>query len=360
MAQKNKTLNKEIDLGRIKDVDILTFTKQLATTIKSGLTISEGLDILQDQSRPKMRRIIEEISTDVETGMPFHQALRKHSDHFSQVYINMVRSGELSGTLEENLFRLTVSLQKSYQLKKKIKSAMIYPILIFVAIFGLGMSVGIFVLPKLLPLFNTLNIELPFTTKVLLFLAEAFQNHGALIFFGTTGLIVFLIWFFRRQFIKPFTHNLILKLPIVKKIIKNVNLEKFNRSMGTMLESGLTLNQTLRIVAMGTNNVVYRKAIEDFIPQVEAGEHLKIIAQKYPKLFPAITTKMIGIGEKTGNLENIFQYLGDFYEEEVDDAVKNISTIIEPAMLIIIGVLMGVVALSILGPIYQVTGGINV
>lgn len=359
MAEKKHSLNIEINIGGVKDVDIMLFTKHLAVALKSGVALIDALEILEEQAKGKMRNIIIDLSTSIRGGDSFHTALQKHQKYFSAIYLNMIRSGEASGTLAENLERLSKELKKSLQLKKKVKSAMIYPAIVFFAVFGLGMSVALFVLPKILPLFRTLDVDLPLTTKWLITIAEIFEAQGIRILLISIIAIIAFLWLIRRNFVKPFTHALVLKIPVVSTIVKNVNLERFNRTMGTLLDTGLTIDESLKITSQVLENRSYKKALLNMIPQITGGASIKEASAKYPKLFPPITAKMIGIGERTGNLSNTLSYLGDYYEEEVDEAVKNLSTIIEPVLLIFIGTIVGTVAIAILGPIYQITGNIR-
>lgn len=358
-TKTKKTWNIDIDIRGVRAVDILLFTKHLAITLKSGLTLVEGLGILEDQAKGKMKKVISQISETIKAGKTFHEALTEQSKYFSPIYINMVKSGEFSGTLEGNLKKITEQLGKSYALRKKIKSAMIYPTMIFIAVFGLGMSVAIFVLPKILPLFKTLDVELPMTTRGLIFIAEIFEKNGLAIVIGLVVGFVFLFWFLKQDFVKPVTHKILLKIPVVKNIVANINLERFNYTFGTLLESGLPVDQSLKITADATENRVYKNAIKALIPEIEAGNTLSVAVAMYPDLFPTITVRMIGVGEKTGNLDQTLKYLSEFYEDAVDEATKNLATILEPVMLIVIGVVVGTVAISILGPIYQITGNLR-
>lgn len=351
--------NAEVAIGGVKDVDIQLFAKHLAITLKSGLTILDGLEILSAQAKGKMKKMLNNILETIRSGEPLYRALEKYPKYFSSIFINMVRTGEVAGTLDSSLQRVSMELKKTNSLKRKIRSAMIYPTMVFIAVFGLGMSVAIFVLPKILPLFKTLDVELPLTTRMLIVIAEAFEKNGIVIFVGMILLFMFIAWFLRLNIVKPITHRIILKIPVIKTISKNINLERFTRTFGTLLESGLTIDQSLRITAETIDNRVYKKAIMSFIPEIEAGNTLGMAAQKYKVLFPPITSRMIGIGEGTGNLDTTLRYLSTFYEDLVDEATKNLATIIEPVLLIVIGVVVGAVAISILGPIYSITGNLR-
>jgi type IV pilus assembly protein PilC len=361
MKKQKKTtwLKTEISIGGVKDVDILLFTKHLSVVLKSGLTLIEGLDLVRDQAKGKMKKMLNKIHSKVSSGSTFHEALNEYKKYFSPIYLNMVRSGELSGRLDENLERLGTQLAKSYELRKKIKSAMIYPILVFVAVFGLGMAVSLFVLPQIIPLFTVLDVELPVTTRALLAVAKIMEKWGIYIAAGLTSGFIFLFWFFKRNFIKPITHWIILKLPLVKNLSSKINIERFCYTFGSLLESGLTVDEGLKITAEATENRVYKEHVLALLPQIQAGASISDSVAQYPKLFPVIVSRMIGVGERTGNLDSTLKYLSGFYEKEVDDLTKNLSTIIEPALLIIIGIVVGLVAIAILGPIYEITGSLR-
>lgn len=254
--------NINIQIGSISNEEIVLFTKHLAVTLKSGINIIDALDMLLDPNQVKMSSMITDIMEHIKAGQALHETLEKHKKYFSDIYINLVKTGELSGNLEDNLSYLTEQLQKSQELKKKVKSAMIYPAFVIAAVFGLGFSVAIFVLPKILPLFKSLNVELPITTRMLIFTAELFQSHGLLIFIASTFAVLFFSFLLRREFIKPLTHRLVMITPIVRMIIKNVNLQSLSHTMSILLKSGITVDYALQIVMHSSHNVVYKNAIK--------------------------------------------------------------------------------------------------
>jgi type IV pilus assembly protein PilC len=359
MDQKIKSKwNLEIDFSGVSDLDILTFTKHLSVSLKSGLTLSEGIDIVLDQAKGKWRKMLLDISDMVKAGSPLYKALDVYSKYFTSIYVSTVKSGELSGTLARNLERLSKQLYKSRKLKKKIKSAMIYPMFIFVAVVGLGFSVAIFVLPKILPLFKMLGTEIPLTTRWLIAIAELFESHALAIIFGFIGLCIFLTWFLTRNFVKPVTHRIILRIPVFGKLSKNIIIERFTRNLGTLLNSGVPIASSLKISREAMDNREYNGALAAVVLEVESGGDLKTALSAYPFLFPSLVSKMIGVGEKTGNLSETLKYVADYYEDEIGETVRNLSTMLEPILLITIGILVGLVAMSILGPIYQITGSL--
>jgi type II secretory pathway component PulF len=358
-AQKTSKWQMEISIGGVKHNDIMLFTKHLSVALESGFTLNEGLDMLYDQSIGKMKKVVGYLMQVIQAGQPLHIALAKYSRYFSPIYINLVRTGEISGTLDENLKHLARQLSKEHELRQKVKSAMMYPTLVFMAVFGLGFFVGLFILPKILPLFKSLNVELPLSTKILITIAETFQEHGLLLLIATFGFTLFVLWFAKRESIKPFFHSLWLKTPIVRKIMHDVNLQRFTLTLGTLLNSGVPLDTSLDITVKATDNCIYRSAIASFLPGVQRGMTIADEMANFPKLFPKITTRMVAMGERTGNLDSTLKYLSEYYESEIDSTMKNLSTIIEPILLIVIGSVVAFVALSILGPIYKITGSIR-
>ena len=347
-----------IQLGGIKKIEILLFTKHLSVTLKSGLTIIEGIEIVLEQAQGKMKKMVTKILKSVKEGETFYNALSDYPKYFSPFYINMIKTGEFSGNLEENLSRVVLHLQKKERLKKSIRSAMIYPAVIMVAMIGIGVALATFVLPKILPLFKSLNVELPATTKALIFIAEAFEKDGFFISAGIFASMVFIGWLLRLKVLKPIIHRIILSLPVIKTIARNVNIQRFTSTLAVLLKSGISIDEGLNIISEAMENKVYAKTTKEIIPKIEGGISIEAAMSYYPELFPPLIYRMIGVGEKTGTLEDTLQYLGEYYEEIVDDTVKDLSTIIEPVVLIIVGALVGVVALSIIGPMAQLTSSI--
>ena len=349
-----------IELGGVSRGDILFLTRHLSIALKSGLTLVEALDMLRDEAESQvMQRLLSDMAETVQSGKPLNEALARYPKYFSPIYVNLVKTGELSGTLAENLQHLADELRKSEELRQKVKSAMMYPMLIFIAVLGLGFSVAWFILPKILPLFKSLNVELPITTRALIWMADLLDVHGTAILLSFAGGVVFFIWLLRRNFVKPITHRFVLRFPVISGIIKNIQLERFMRILSTLLKSGITLDKSLRIVADASTNLMYQNAILSFIAEVEKGHSLGEAMRYFPRLFPGIATRMISMGERTGSLEHTLAFLSETVQEDIENTMKNLSTILEPLLLIIIGVVVGGVAISILGPIYKITGSIQ-
>lgn len=347
-----------MNIGGVKKVDILLFTKNLSVVLRSGLTITEGLDIMISQTQGKMRKTLIQILASIRSGKSFCESLADFPKMFSPFYINMIKTGELSGNLEDNLKRLAKHLEKTERLKKKVKGAMIYPGFILTAIAGIGIAIATFVLPKILPLFENLNVDLPPTTKALVFIAKLFENHGVYIIAGTILAGLLTGWLVRQSFIKPVLHRAFLTVPTLKNIIKSINIQRFASTMSILLKSGMTVDESLRIMSNAIDNRVYCRVISSFIPQIESGRSIESVMTEHPVLFPPLISRMVGVGEMTGSLEDTLEYIGDYYEETVDDTIKNISTIIEPVILVIVGLMVGLVAMAIIGPMGQLTGSV--
>lgn len=346
---------------RISLLDILLFTKHLSVMLKSGIPLNESIASLRDQTKnSRFKKILTDILDEVENGQKLEKALSKHKDIFSPLYISLIGIGEKSGNLEDNLEYLALNLKKSYEFNKKIQGALLYPKLILAATFIMGMFISLFVLPKLVDLFKSLDVKLPLSTKILLFVANVMKKFGILILLGLIGLGSLISFFLRTDFMKPKWHKFLLLLPIIGSLNQNIELTAICRNLGIMLKSGLTITTALEVQLKATSNLVYQSYLTNLLKEVEKGKKLsdEMATAKYPYI-PTIMSKMIGVGEGTGKLEDVFIYLGDFFEEEVDDYTKNLSNTLEPILLLVIGVMVAFVSLAIISPIYQLTSGIH-
>lgn len=342
-------------------LDKLLFTKHLGMMIRSGIPIGEAVEAIRDQSQnPAMQKVLTAILDDVNNGQTLENALAKHSKIFDPFYLNMIRIGETSGNLEKNLEYVAEQLKKNNEFNKKVQGALLYPEIVLTIAVLAGGGVSIFVLPKLLDLFKSFNAKLPVSTQILLFIAGVMKSYGYFIFGGIIGLfflIRFLITFPR---IRVHWDTFLLSIPVLGVFFRNVQLGFFCRNLGIMLTSGLPITTALAAQRQATTNLVFQQYVEDMKDGVEKGKSLTDCFEKKQKTFiPQILIKMIEVGEKTGKLEESFSYLADFFEDEVDDYSRNFSTILEPIVLILIGLIVAFVALSIISPIYDLTASIH-
>lgn len=347
--------------NKVSDLDILFFTKHLSVMLKSGIPLVESIATLKDQIKKNyFKEILENIQKDIENGQSLESALAKHKEVFSSLYISLIGMGEKSGNLENNLEYLSEQLKKNYDFNKKIQAAMLYPKLILVATFIMSMFISLFVLPQLVNLFESFDVELPMSTKILMFAANAMKNYGIFIVSAVLLMAVLISTLLKTSKVKPKWHRLLLNLPLIGNLNQNIQMASFCRNLGIMLKSGLTITDSLKAQFEATDNLVYKSYLESLQKSMEKGKKLsdELKDKKY-SLIPGIVPKMIGVGEESGKLEDVFLYLGDFFEEDVDDTTKNLSNILEPILLLVIGLVVAFVSLAIISPIYQLTGSIR-
>jgi len=345
---------------RVSHQDRLLFTKHLATMMKAGIPISEALETLVDQSRnPYFRKVLGLVFEDVKNGKNLATSFEKYPGVFDQFFISLIEIGESSGTLGENLDFLAKQLGKDYSLRKKVQAAFTYPGIVLFATVGLGGFLSLYILPKLVDFFKSFNIELPLSTKILIFFAELMKNYGIAIFAGAFILILILRMISQTPKVKPVWHTLILKLPLMGKLVTYVQLARFCRNLGTLITSGVPITKSLDITANTLSNLRFKRDVLVLSKALTKGKNVGETMRKGFPEFPPLVSRMISVGEKTGKLDETLLYLGDFFEDEVDDISRNLSTILEPALLIVIGLVVGFVAISIISPIYQLTGSIR-
>lgn len=345
----------------MKQVDILLFTKHLATMIKSGMPITDALDTLVSYAKSKkFKNVLKSVLSKIENGKNLSDALKDQGKIFDELYINLIKIGEESGTLEENLEFLANQLSKDYGLKKKVQGALLYPTIVLAAAFIMGGFISIFVLPKLLDLFSSFDVALPLSTRILLFVANAMQNYGILIFGGIALLVAAFILLLKIPQIKMWWDTNIIKVPLFGELIKYGQLARFSRNFGILIKSGVPISRSILVVSETLSNAKFSRDLYLISESLGKGNNIgsSMESKKYFE-FPALVSRMILVGEKTGKLDETLLYLGDFYEEEIDNVAKNLTTILEPIMLIIIGLVVGFVALAIISPIYELTGSIR-
>jgi len=356
---KKSVLEKDISIGGINLTARALLAKHLAIMQKSGLTITESLEIIRDSTTGRMKKIIEKILVSVRSGNTLSESLARYPKVFSGIFVSSVYAGETSGTLDENLENLAEQLEKEKELVSKVKGAMLYPIVVLVAALGLGLAMSFLVLPKIVPLFEGLKTELPISTQLLIRFSHFVGEHGTGLFLGIVLSVIFLIWLIKQKFVHPVTHWLLLHIPILKSISRNSNLARFSLTLGMLLKSGLSIDEALDVTEKSLENYYYQRAVLEIRNRISHGSTLAENLQAHKNLFPKMTAKMIMVGEQSGKLEDTLFYLANFYEVEVDNSTKSLATAIEPILLIFIGLIVGFLAISIITPIYNITGNIR-
>jgi len=349
---------KEININilGVSNKEILFFTKNLSVMLQAGSTLTESLKVIKEQVSGKLNRIVNMIHKQVSRGYQFSEALSEYPKVFSPTYISILKVGEKTGSLGKNLQYLVKQLEKTHSLKKKIFSALLYPSIVLLA--GVSVSIGIivYVLPKVTRLFKNFKVDLPWSTKLLIGISDLFQNYGVIMGVSLVMVIIFFFWLVRQDFSKPVTHWLILKIPVIKNISKHFNLNMFFRTLSVLLKSGVTIDEGLRICEKSVTNTYYKRFLRQAYDDIERGGNLTDSMKKREDLFPPTNIQIISVGEDFGTLADALKYCSEIHEEELDDITKNLSDILEPVLMIIIGLMVGFLAVSIITPIYSITG----
>lgn len=361
---KLKNLGCKINLKKsvsLSDRKKIFFIKRLAFLIQSGMPVLESLQVMLHQAEKEGdRTIYQSIINNLENGKSLSDSLRALHPAFGILTVNIIHSGEISGNLGVNLDYLCVELRKRYLLKKKIISALIYPAIISIATLGIVVFLTTYIFPKIVPIFNTVRSELPATTKIVIFISENISNYG-LEFFVFLVILFFGYKLIKIKFdkISYFEDSINLKIWPVREIVQNYNLANISRTLGLLLRSGMSLNESMLVTSSTTLNSLYREALINLNNQTNQGKTIAHSMKAHSDLFPQILRNLIATGEKSGNLPNTLQYLSEYYENELEDQTRNISSLLEPVMMIIMGTLVGFLAISIITPIYELTNQFN-
>lgn len=345
---------------RLPNREKILLFKHLSVMLESGIPLQEALEVLRDQMMsPAVRTIFSSALADLADGFQLSWSLNKFPHIFESFITSVIEVGEESGTLPNQMKYVAIQLEKSQEIKGKIRAALLYPLIVLIGAFSIGIYLAFFLLPKLLPLFSSLKIDLPFTTRVMIALSGALIGYWHYALVGFVVLIVTCALLWRLSPVRYAGHRLSLSAPIFGRLIRDSQVAQITRVLGTLLQSGLHIVQAIRVTSASTSNLVYKKYLLLVAKDVERGEDLSETLKKYPKLFSKTMISMVGIGERTGNLSTALLALAEFSEREVDNTTKNLSTLIEPALLLFVGVIVGFVALSIITPIYQLTQGMT-
>jgi type IV pilus assembly protein PilC len=335
--------------------DIVNFTRQIAIMLTAGLTLIDSLGILKKQiEKATFRKMIEEIDVKIRSGSSFSSALSKYPQNFSNLYIALVKSGEASGKLGEILLRLADNLEKERELKSKLKGALIYPALVVCGMIAVMFIMMTFVLPKLLGLYKDFNADLPISTKILIGISDFFTKFWPLILIGLFGGVYFIRKYLGTRKGKLSFDKIVLKLPVFGKIVTISALVDSTRTLAILIGSGISILDALSIIVETSDNLVYQSAFTEVSKKVEKGQSLGT-ALEQEGIFPPILVQMAQVGEQTGNLDDTLMRLSKYFEMESEISIKAMTTLIEPAILVVLGFGVGFLVLSVITPIYNLT-----
>jgi len=340
-------------LNHVSKKEIVIFSRQLATLINAKVPIIQAFEILLSQiTNRALKNAIAEMMNDIEGGKSLSEAVAVFPHIFSDLYVNLVKSGELSGTLDQSLVYLANQQEKDYELTSKIIGAMTYPIFIVSAILIVGALMFVFVLPQMIGVLKEADVELPVTTKILIFVTDVLQNYWGLIFALTIGLGVGSQFYIRSSGGRIVWDHIKLKLPVFGKLFRNIYMNRFARNLSTLVEGGIPIVQALKTVAEIVGNMVYKQIILEAASEVETGKSIATVFVARPEI-PAIVTQMVRVGEQTGTLHEILGKLADFYDKEVANTLGTLTTLLEPIIMMLLGLAVAVMVAGILLPIYN-------
>lgn len=354
VTAKPKEIKLSFGAPKVTDKDIVVFTRQLATMIDAGLPLVQCLDILGTQTdNPTLAKTVVQVRTDVESGSTFADALKKHPKIFDNLYANMVAAGEVGGILDTILQRLAAFMEKFAKIKRQIKSAMVYPsVILFVAVSVVALLM-IVVVPMLANMFAEGGQALPLPTRIVIAISNFLKGWGGLILLAVMiGFFVTLKQVRKTEKGLRATDNIVLKFPVIGDLIRKVAVAKFTRTLGTLMTSGVPILEGLMIVARTAGNKVVEDAIISTRQSVSEGKTLAEPLTK-SKVFPPMVTQMISVGEATGALDAMLTKIADFYDEEVDGAVATLTSMLEPMLMIFLGITVGFVVIAMYMPIFQ-------
>ncbi|MBX4191382.1 MAG: type II secretion system F family protein [Candidatus Doudnabacteria bacterium] len=346
--------------GSIKLLDKITFIKNLSVMIRAGLPVSRSLRILTVQTpNAKFSKVIADISRQVEGGTSLADAMTKHPKVFSNIFVSMVHVGEVSGNLEQNLGYLSDQMQRDYELMSKAKGAMTYPVIVLVALAIVGFLMFTLVLPKLTSTFVDLKVQLPFMTRVVVGLVDIFAHYGIFILIAFIGGIIGFLSWRKTDSGKKVIHKAVLYMPVFAPIVVKINLARFLRVLSSLIKSGMSIVEALDVAGNVVGNIYYQKIIKEAAQKVKIGSPMTSAFKKNQKLFSHLVVQMMEVGEESGTTDAVLAEVASFYEAEVDQTMKNLSSILEPVIMMVIGTVVGFLAVALVTPIYSITQSIG-
>lgn len=343
----------------IKMMEKITFSKNLGSMISAGLAISRALSVMENQNKnKKVKKIIGSLRDEISSGKTLSESMENYKNMFSPLVISMVKAGEQSGMLAEALKVVSTQMEKSYQLQKRIKGALMYPSVVFSAMIIIGIIMLTYIVPTLMKTFKELNLALPTPTKIVLFISDMIINNGIFLLLIIIILVGLMYFWSKSANGKNILHYLIIRIPVIGNLVKEVNSARTARSMSSLITSGVDVLEALRITKDIVQNVHYKKVIEESAQAVEKGDLISKVFHNNEKLYPSFFSEMIEVGEETGKIGEMLLGVAVYYEEDVDQRTKDMSTIIEPVLMIVIAVGVGFFAIAMISPMYSLVNAI--
>ncbi len=347
-------------LERVSVEDQIIFTKNLSGMLHAGLSLSRALSVLQKQTKKgALGKVLTSLSAEINSGGTLSSGLEKFPNIFSGLFVSMTRAGEESGNLSNALFEIGLNLEKSHSLTKKVKGALIYPGVILSAMVVMGILMFAFVVPTLAGTFRELGVVLPKSTRAIIWFGTFFSNNLTATFLSLIFIVIGFVKLYRAKFMAKYMDYIILRLPILGEMTKEINTARTCRTMSSLLVSGVSITRAVEITEEVVQNVYYKKVLGGAKLAIEKGSPFSAVFEERPDLYPIMMSEMIEVGEETGKLSDMLLQIAIFYEEEIENKTKNLSTIIEPVLMIIIGSGVGFFAISMISPLYSILDNIK-
>jgi len=336
------------------------FARNLSVMISSGLSLPRAVNNIILQTRNgRLKSALEDVQRNLQAGASFADSLAKYPAIFNELFVNMIRVGETGGNLEEVLNILATHLEKEHKIISRVKGAMIYPAIIFLVMIAVGVIMLTYVLPTLIGVFKDMEVTLPLSTRIIIWISDALKNHAGLVAILLFGSVIFTWIFSKTKTGKIIVSFLTIHTPFIKNIVIKVNCARFARTYSSLLKSGVSTVETLKIISRTLSNYYYRKAAQEAMEQIKKGVSLSKVIENNPKVFPVLVGQMAEVGEETGKTEAVMIKLAEFYEDEVEQITKNLSSVIEPVLMVVMGIAVGFFAVAMLQPMYSLMENIK-
>ena len=352
--QKSVDISKVGSIGKVRLVDKMLFTEHMAVMVKAGISLLEAIDILFEETpkNSKMNEVLVTIKGHLQNGQPLVTGLKQYPKVFNRTYVGLVEAGEKTGNLAESFENLYQQLEKEHDLRGKIRAVMAYPIVLVITMFAVILLLVTFVLPRLVTVFITVNVKLPWTTRLLLGVTNYASTHKLLVFSVFIITLVTIAGIGRKQKVRDKVTHWLFKVPKLGPLLHNIQIARLTRTLAVSLKSGVSIIQAVELAAIsltGSYQVALKRAADDLTKGVTLSETLR----HYPKLFPSIMLGMLKVGEKSGQMDSVLADTADYYDSEIDSTLKEVASFIEPMLLVVLGLIIGFIAIAVITPIYS-------
>jgi len=360
LEKRKKTLFQRLSaIGTVSSKEVVEFTRHLAVMLGAGVTIFEAILFLKNQTRNKIfKDRLESIIESLNNGQSLSNSMRRFPKIFPPIYTNIIQVGEKSGTLSQTMVDLADHLEDSEEFRRKVKGALIYPKIILGVMLTFIFVLILFVMPRILTIFNSLGADIPLATRVMIGITNFINHHLVMILGGIFGLVALIYTLFRNKEVQKWRDKVYIRFPLVGHIVRNYNTAQVSQHFGTLFASGITIVRCLEITSTVVKNKIFQSEIGYMIEKIKKGAAL---SQSFPEksYFPPMFVKLIRVGERTGKLPHVVDYMKKYYKALVDNDVKNITTIIEPVIMVLLGVMVAGLVVTVIGPIYQLISNVG-